>query len=339
MQIKTDKPLSIFETGFRSNMEDCLYPAHGEAAENDRLFMLCDGMGGHENGEVASGTVCRVMAEYIREHAGEILTDDVLDAALNAAIDALDKEDNGNLRKMGTTLTLLCFHRGGCTAAHIGDSRIYHIRPEEKRILYKSRDHSLVYDLYMAGEISKEDMASYGRKNVITRAVMPGLDERPQADIVHITDIRTGDVFFLCSDGMLEQMDDGELAGVLGGTEPWEEKRKHLRELTRENKDNHSAYIINVADVEKEAGDDVLTDDEAVSRSNAVYLEKQMAASADTEPARAANVQPAGSAGGIQDAEDVDENKETTHNAISRTLWMVLLAVMIAVFLVVVLLK
>lgn len=343
MEIRINKPLSIFETGCRSNMEDCIYPPHGEAAENDRLFILCDGMGGHENGEVASGTVCRVMAEYIKEHAGEVLTDDVLNAALDAAIDALDKEDNGTLRKMGTTLTLLCFHRGGCTAAHIGDSRIYHIRPAENRILYKSRDHSLVYDLFMAGEISKDEMAAYGRKNVITRAVMPSQDERPKADIVHITDIKAGDVFYLCSDGMLEQMDDEELAGILGGMEPWEEKRKRLRELTKGNKDNHSAYIINVAGVEKEAGDDVLTDDEAVSRSNAVYLERQMADSPDTEPEVSSDTEPEDSSNGIQNAEDIEKDMEgdgkTTHNAISRTLWMVLLAVMIAVFLVVVFIK
>ena len=176
MKIKTDRPLSIFEIGCRSNMEDCIYPAYGEATDKDRLFILCDGMGGHENGEVASGIVCRVMADYIQNHSKDFITDETIKAALNDAIENLDKEDNGASRKMGTTMTLLYFHRGGCIAAHIGDSRIYHIRPKNSRIMYKSRDHSLVYDLYMAGEIDKEEMATYSRKNVITRAIMPNQD-------------------------------------------------------------------------------------------------------------------------------------------------------------------
>ena len=129
MKINIDRPLSIFEIGCRSNMEDCIYPAHGETTDKDRLFILCDGMGGHENGEVASGIVCRVMADYIQNHSKGFITDETIKAALNDAIENLDKEDNGASRKMGTTMTLLYFHRGGCIAAHIGDSRIYHIRP------------------------------------------------------------------------------------------------------------------------------------------------------------------------------------------------------------------
>ena len=226
MKFKIYRPLSIFELGFRSNMEDCIYPAHGDATDKDRLFILCDGMGGHENGEVASDTVCRVMSDYIKSHACEYVTDKTIKAALYAAIEELNTLDRGDLRKMGTTMTLLCFHRGGCLAAHIGDSRIYHIRPEERRIMYKSRDHSLVYDLYMAGEISREDMATYHRKNVITRAIMPNQDERPKADIVHITDIKAGDIFYMCSDGMLEQTDDDGLVNVLCGEMPLKEKRR-----------------------------------------------------------------------------------------------------------------
>ena len=74
---------------------------------------------------------------------------------------------------MGTTLTLLYFACNGVTAAHIGDSRIYHIRPNVG-LLYQSRDHSLVYDLFQAGEISYEEMATFPQKNVITRAMSPG---------------------------------------------------------------------------------------------------------------------------------------------------------------------
>lgn len=331
MKINIDRPLSIFEIGCRSNMEDCIYPAHGETTDKDRLFILCDGMGGHENGEVASGIVCRVMADYIQGHSKNFITDETIKAALNAAIEELDKEDNGALRKMGTTMTLLCLHRGGCIAAHIGDSRIYHIRPKERRIMYKSRDHSLVYDLYMAGEISKEEIATYDRKNVITRAIMPNQDECPKADVVHITDIEAGDIFYMCSDGMLERMDDDGLVDVLCSEMSWDEKKEQLIELTEDNKDNHSAYIISIAEVVKEEGDDTLYNDEAVSRSNAVYLEKRREELSDITVVGTMDEEPR--------VEETIKIEETTHYAMRRTLWMVLIAVMIVVFLVVALIK
>lgn len=330
MKFKIYRPLSIFELGCRSNMEDCIYPAHGDATDKDRLFILCDGMGGHENGEVASDTVCRVMSDYIKSHVCEYVTDKTIKAALYAAIEELNTLDRGDLRKMGTTMTLLCFHRGGCLAAHIGDSRIYHIRPEERRIMYKSRDHSLVYDLYMAGEISREDMATYHRKNVITRAIMPNQDECPKADMVYITDIKTGDIFYMCSDGMLEQMDDDGLVDVLCSKMTWEEKQEQLIEKTKCNKDNHSAYIINIAEVVREESDEALRDDEAASKCNAVYLEAQKDKNSDV---RVVDI----TEGGLRKKE-TGKNGKAGHDAVRRILWTVLIVVMI-LFLVVTFMK
>lgn len=330
MKFKIYRPLSIFEIGCRSNMEDCIYPAHGDATDKDRLFILCDGMGGHENGEVASGTVCRVMSDYIKSHACEYVTDKTIKAALYAAIEELNTLDRGDLRKMGTTMTLLCFHRGGCLAAHIGDSRIYHIRPEERRIMYKSRDHSLVYDLYMAGEISREDMATYHRKNVITRAIMPNQDECPKADMVYITDIKAGDIFYMCSDGMLEQMDDDGLVDVLCSEMPWKEKREQLIEQTKCNKDNHSAYIINIAEVIREESDEALRDDEAASKCNAVYLEAQKDKNSDV---RVVDITERGLR-----KKETGGNGKASHDAVRRILWTVLIVVMI-LFLVVTFMK
>ena len=159
--------------------------------------------------------------------------------------------------------------------AHIGDSRIYHIRPCERRILYKSRDHSLVYDLFMAGEIKQEEMDAYPRKNVITRAVMPGLERQPKADIVHCTDILPGDIFILCSDGILEQMSDRALVALLASGLTDEEICQRLIEVTKDNKDNHSAWLVRVDRVEPEAGDESLLHDEDKARSNALLWEKQ----------------------------------------------------------------
>lgn len=275
MKIEIYQPQAIWELGQRNNQEDSIFPAFGEATDDDRLFILCDGMGGHEHGEVASQTVCKAMSDTLLSLSKQSFTDDDLLDALQTAYCQLDCLDNSHLRKMGTTLCLLYFHQGGLTAAHIGDSRIYHIRPKENRILYQSRDHSLVYDLYQAGEISYEEMRTSLQKNIITRAIQPGEENRVRPAIVHIADIQPGDFFYICSDGMLEQMDNDELCRLLSTDGSDEKKRMQLIAATSDNKDNHSAYLIHIKEVMREAGDNMLLDDEQTSKDNAVNIRPQ----------------------------------------------------------------
>ena len=143
-------PYNLQELGQRQNQEDSLFPGIGHQTANDRLFILCDGMGGHEKGEVASATVCETMSNCIlsRWNPNEPLSDGLLQQAIEEAYDALDAKDNGEEKKMGTTMTFVCFHADGVTVAHIGDSRVYQLRPATKkeaaRIVFKTRDHSMI---------------------------------------------------------------------------------------------------------------------------------------------------------------------------------------------------
>lgn len=257
---------SILEYGKRKDadgnphQEDSIYPAYGEEKDSDRLFILCDGMGGHDAGEVASATVCDAMSKSIIAdgHDSEgLFTEEDFDNALTAAFDALDKIDTGATKKPGTTLTFLKLHKDGATIAHIGDSRVYHIRPGKKgndtRILFETSDHSLVNNLIKIGELTKEEARHSKQKNVITRAMQPHLDRRPKADIYTTNDIQPGDYFYLCSDGMLEKddMESGkELRNIFSakGGNP-EKKIKTLISATKDNSDNHSAIIVNIIDV------------------------------------------------------------------------------------------
>lgn len=240
---------SIYELGKRANQEDCIYPQKGEYS--DGLFIVCDGMGGHEKGEVASTTVCEVMSSYICDHfcdKDEFTQENFLDA-LSAAYDALDEKDDDSEKKMGTTLTLLKFHDKGCLAAHMGDSRIYHIRPSVKRILYVSRDHSLVNELVALGEMTQEEAKTSRQKNIITRAMQPGQERRSKADIKIIEDVRAGDYFYMCTDGMLEHTEDQEILNILCMKDRVdEEKMEIFRKLTEENRDNHSGFLIRVTE-------------------------------------------------------------------------------------------
>ena len=277
MRIELFKPLSIHEVGQRPNQEDSLWPREGEKI-NGQLFIVCDGMGGHEKGEVASQTFSKGLGDWIEHNATSPFSDDQLLQAIEYAYERLDEEDGGEFKKMGTTLTFLYIDTNGITVAYIGDSRIYHIRPND-RIMYQSRDNSLVYDKYWAGEIAYEEMATHPQKNVITKAVTTGKDNRVdiRPNICHITDIKPNDWFYLCSDGMLEQMSNDELLALFSEDSTDEEKRDYLIKATENNHDNHTAWILHVKDVVPEAGDELLPENETTSQRNAIneYLRKQ----------------------------------------------------------------
>lgn len=251
------KAYSIWEQGhYRGNQEDSIYPAYGEITDNDRLFILCDGMGGHDHGEVASAAVCEAMSKYVNAYANEDgeFSDEILKGAVTAGLDALDEKDTGAEKKMGTTMTFLKFHKDGVTIAHIGDSRVYHIRPgnnaEDTQILFQTRDHSLVNDLIKIGELTEEEAKTSKQKNVITRAMQPKMERRPKADIMHVEDVRPGDYFFMCSDGMLDQMENNNLKFIFSKPKTSDrDKIEMLKGASDDSHDNHSAHIIHVIDV------------------------------------------------------------------------------------------
>ena len=292
MKIEIYPPLSILEIGQRTNQEDAI------AQWENHLFVLCDGMGGHEHGEVASQTVCQAIVNWCNVRALEPLSEAQVEDAIYYAYARLDEKDKGELRKMGTTLTLLYIGSTGVLAAHIGDSRIYHIRPKSSHtgegqgeaVLYQSRDHSLVFDLFQAGEITYEEMATYPQKNIITRAMQPGADNHSRPDIIHITDIQPGDYFYMCSDGMLEDMTNEELVTLLSSHISDEEKRKRLIEATVNNQDNHTAWLIHVKDVVKEAGDEDFENEELTSRCNAMNIKQTTNAEPDVQLAESDDV-------------------------------------------------
>ena len=247
------------DAGGKPHQEDSIFPAYGEQKDTDRLFILCDGMGGHDAGEVASATVCEAMSRSINKAVPNQegpFTDEQLQKAISDAFDALDAVggNSDGEKKMGTTMTFLKLHDKGCTIAHMGDSRVYHIRPgrdkDSTRILFQTSDHSLVNDLIKIGELTPEEAKTSKQKNVITRAMQPKMDRRPKADVYHSADIKKGDYFYMCSDGMLEQMEDENICFNFSDTTGDEDNKvRILTQATSQNSDNHSAIIVHILDV------------------------------------------------------------------------------------------
>lgn len=253
--IKIRQPLSFSEIGKKDNQEDYLYPQRADT--NTRVFVLCDGMGGHDNGEVASKTAATALGDYLSQFKEADIS--TFEAGLAKAYNALDEIDTHSARKPGTTMTCLCLNENNYLVAHIGDSRIYHIRPSlfnpetgRRGILYQSSDHSLVNDLLKAGEITEEEAVNFSHKNVITKAMQPHLERRYKADVYEFNDIAPGDYFFLCSDGILEQLSNDQLCKILASSNLTDkgklsEIKTQCNGLTR---DNYTCWLIPINNVE-----------------------------------------------------------------------------------------
>ena len=236
--------------GQRGNQEDALFPSLDEATSARRVFMVCDGMGGHEHGEVASRCVAETigtLASAVGECTVEVMRqtfEDALDEAYRR-LDALDADGGGRGRTMGTTLTFLAFCTDGVLVAHIGDSRVYQFR-RGQGVVFRTRDHSLVEDLIAAGELTPDEARSHPRRNIITRAVQPHQESPARVTFRVLTDVRRGDLFLLCSDGVTEQLEDAALAEILLDEASLEQRMQTLVEecQRRETRDNHTGYLL-----------------------------------------------------------------------------------------------
>lgn len=244
--ITVKNALAFSEIGKKANQEDSLYPPLSEVKDGQRYFILCDGMGGHDSGEVASSTVAQALGEFFDRYPVEIAEEEYFQQALAYAYEALDREDTLAEKKMGTTLTCVILNPDGFLAAHIGDSRIYQIR--NGQILFRTEDHSLVNDLLKAGEITEEEARDYPRKNIITRAMQPN-SRRCKADIYVSKDLKPGDYIFLCCDGVLEKIDNNLLCGILGTEIADTEKISAIKQICDEGtKDNYTCWLIPVSE-------------------------------------------------------------------------------------------
>jgi protein phosphatase len=183
------------------------------------LYIVADGMGGHQAGDVAS----RLAVDAIQKRLGETLPNvkSLADSLGNAALDALNQANHAirrnplcdlerNQAKMGTTAALLITRDDSAIVAHVGDSRIYRLRRGKLQML--TRDHSFLQAQVGAGFVSNEEARLSHNRNLITRAL--GMEATVAADIGH-SKVAPGDVFLLCSDGLTTMVSDEEIETIV----------------------------------------------------------------------------------------------------------------------------
>ena len=241
---------SIQGQGQKTNQEDAIYISPQD--DNLQLFMVCDGVGGAAKGEVASNIVIKSIQDYVKKNIQNYNNDAFIQAAVSASELSLNNYLNKNESAigMGTTLALLCFNDKGAVAAHIGDSRIYHIR--NKEIIWQSTDHSLVSEMVASGIITEAQAIDHPKNNVITRALQGNLEKKIRPDIHIFEKIESHDHFFICSDGVLEAFNDEQLVNGLSEKVKLKPKLEAIANIClKKSRDNYSAISIEIKDMDQ----------------------------------------------------------------------------------------
>ncbi|MBE6266540.1 MAG: serine/threonine-protein phosphatase [Prevotella ruminicola] len=171
------------------------------------LVTVCDGMGGGPGGKTASSIAVNEILTGISEGADDETVVNVIIKAVRRANMAIIEAGNENpeLKGMGSTATVLLISENSAHVAHVGDSRIYQFRGKKK--VFRTDDHSMVFDLVKQKVITEEQARLSAQSNVITRA----LGMRPDIEVeVHELPFKKGDRFLLCSDGIHGTMPERE---------------------------------------------------------------------------------------------------------------------------------
>jgi len=241
------------------------------------LFIVADGMGGHQAGDVASRVASEAMADFFRSTASEDVTwpyhfDTALSEDENRLLTGIRIANRQvfersirarELQGMGTTMVTLLFspRNRRLYIGHVGDSRCYRVRNGHIRLM--TRDHSLINDYLLSmPELTEEQMEGLPR-NVITRAL--GMQDHVVVDL-QADEPHEGDVYMLCSDGLSGMVSDEALLDVLNRDEPPSDLCRRLIELANRNggEDNITAVVMRLV---VDGGDEQLLDP-AASKSS-----------------------------------------------------------------------
>ena len=198
-----------------------VYQSHGH------LFVVADGMGAHAAGELASELATDNIPHSYLKLSDLVPSEALVEAVRQANNKIYNKGQNSvDFQGMGTTCSCLVLMPCGALVAHVGDSRVYRLRGDTLEQL--TFDHSLVWEMAAAGHASEDDIPAYVPKNVITRSLGP--HPTVAVDVEGPFDLRSGDRFLLCSDGLTGPLKP-ELIGMVMGSLPPSEAVQTLADL------------------------------------------------------------------------------------------------------------
>lgn len=249
---------SISDIGFRRQMNQDAYgvqicPERDTWEKFGHLFLVCDGMGGHAVGELASKiAIDTIPLAFFKSREADV------ESALKRAVELANANinergtQNYDFQRMGTTCSALALGPKGAVIGHVGDSRVYRVRGENIEQL--TFDHSLQWELLRQGKMSPEEIFLKEPRNVITRSLGPMPEVRVDIEGPH--PIFSGDVYVLCSDGLTGHVNDAEIGMIAKHLPPAAASRMlvHLANL-RGGSDNITVVIVRVGPVPEGVAD------------------------------------------------------------------------------------
>ena len=235
------KVFSATDIGQKRQMnQDYIYTSVEPVGNLPNLFVVADGMGGHNAGDFASRCRVSVLVDTVKKDKNfnpvKIIRSGIEEA--NREILAQSRQ-NETMAGMGTTMVAATVVGGYAYVANVGDSRLYLAREVLRQI---TQDHSLVAEMVRLGELSPEEARNHPDKNIITRAV--GTAEDVKIDFFDIK-LEPGDQLLMCSDGLSNMVSDRDILEILR-TGPGENKAQELVDQANANggKDNIAVIVI-----------------------------------------------------------------------------------------------
>lgn len=230
--------IAFTNTGTRPSNQDSFI-------ESENLFIVCDGVGGNAYGEIASKLACTSFSKYFEQHPSTIHNQEYLNKALQYTIQKFQDTESKypEMKGMATTIVLIAFDKVGAIVGWLGDSRLYHIRNGE--ILFATEDHSLVNDMRKQGNTDETQLKTI--RNYITKSISATTTPEFSTQTFWETEIQKGDYFFLCTDGVLENITNQILCAELNAKNTLEEKVQKIFLLCKgKTKDNFTFCIIEI---------------------------------------------------------------------------------------------
>lgn len=239
------KTVSMTDIGQKRKLnQDYVFTSDIPLGNLPNLYLVADGMGGHNAGGFAS----RYAVETIVEQVGSCREDsvtEILNRAITTANDRVRQRatEEESMAGMGTTMVAATCQGDYLQVANVGDSRLYIVGDEIRQITV---DHSLVEEMVRLGGIDREQARSHPDKNIITRAI--GAQPDIMVDFFQVT-LRKGDVVLMCSDGLSNMVTDEELCRIVKGPEELEQKAQKLIDTANENggRDNIAVILMAVS--------------------------------------------------------------------------------------------
>lgn len=236
------KTFSITDVGKERKLnQDYVFTSEIPVGKLANLFIVADGMGGHNAGDYASKYTIETIVEEI-EKSKDTSVVKILEKAIQSANRHIRKksQESEGLNGMGTTVVAATIYGDEMCVANVGDSRLYVINQEIKQI---TEDHSLVEEMVRMGGIRREQARSHPKKNIITRAI--GAEDELEIDFFQVK-LKKGDFVLLCSDGLTNMIEDEEIRMILQGQRDIVEKAEALVATANNNggKDNIAVILI-----------------------------------------------------------------------------------------------